>query len=218
MATFSIQIWSSTSLYNDKGTGPIDNVELYLDKAINDQSQHTAYLNNRGTNTIDAPQQVVFQSFNAVDPCDPYSDPIYYDNLGQWWMDEVSCNQFVDDCHLLITDAENTGGITYNNRAAVAGGAAVSGLTMYDRYGCTHELNEMWAIMHEVGHALITDSNINDHETGYTYQYGGISGGTMARTPFGREGVVNECGEYIDYADGDCVGMEYSDCAESHMG
>jgi len=194
---------------------------MYLDKAINKYSEHSADI--RAGTDIGAPQEVIYDPLESDTHCANTVIEYQYDDLGQWFYDGITdCGYPDGDINLLITNRNTDQGIMYDDRAGAAGGGpAVDDLNSFNLHGCGDSYRAMWVIMHEVGHALMNLSEANEHDAGYTYDQGD---GHKAYTCFAADdlaGSDNYCGEYVQYADEPCgdddLAMGYSECTENHM-
>lgn len=167
--------------------------------------------------SIQAPQQEIFNSFQADDPCYPTRPQITYDDLAEWW------KRYYDQCIgsgtydavLLISDYSGGGGRTINNKYATIGvGQELLSIPKFSN--SEYEIGSAywgpWVVLHELGHALLDESW--EHNAGDTF----YDGGDYYRSPFASNqaqdgGTTNACGSWVDPWDNDHVAMKWDDCA-----
>lgn len=202
-------------LYNLSGYTPIDRAVEYIEGAFS-YSPHT--VTTILGSTVNAPQEKVFESFEATFPCDK-SFTVTYDHLGDWWYDYVRCELGVsNDCTLLLTSYDSEAGVCTKNEYSVSeGGQHVADLpSPFEIWGCTRPFDSMQTALHEVGHALMglgdDAEGSEEHDVGGRYNHNG----TISRTPMGVLGSYNECSDYAPEHD-NCGEMQYWECCEDRM-
>jgi hypothetical protein len=215
MTTLEIGVHVTEELYNADGFTPRDKAAEYLQGAFNQTDLHNVDI-VKNYNTVPAPQEIVQESFQAVNPCT--GNLVSYESLAEWWHDELQCNTSTkgSDCNLLLTDYDSEAGECWNDWASCSeGGRAIGGLPAYTTHGQSDggSFDSMQTALHETAHALL-DGTVKDHEVGENVYYDGQE----YRTPMAKQDIYNECGRYSGVVQYGYWAMHYSNCCYENMG
>lgn len=236
MATFEITLYSTSQLYQDckdrfsDGFRARDLAKEFIDGAFDRSNNHNVDVSLASVK-VQAPTELIHNSFEAPEPCHSGSD-FYWPNLRDWWeywIDEASCKDTSSkskDCNLLLTAADGAG--LGGPREACAGGAfhIADNYTYYQDWGTDSAFNKVDTLLEELGHTLIgnmpnKDDGTTAHDSGRLYEHSG----TFAITPLGITGDTdyNNCNEFVDKSrlanpsDPQVWEARYSPCTEKHF-
>jgi hypothetical protein len=235
MATYTIKIWETQTLYDHYGTTPANRTETYIQGAFNfvPHSVNTFVRDTYPTMFEDDEnnlqwdkEQDVLDGISSVDiPCKMGSAD--YGGIGKYFRDWLkNCVGELGgvDFHVLLTAMEGQGGHTVLNSdsaiCVVTGGPYIPDApTTFTRYQPKSSgtpssigIDAIQTVHHELGHALLHD----DEDAHHAHKMGAVTkydGDYYWTTPLGLGGGhYNACGDYFNRGDYLRWDLVWSDC------